>query len=263
MLTDTHCHLDFEHFDADRDAVIQRAAEAGIARILNPAIDLPTSRRAVALAEQYEMVYAAVGVHPNSAGVWDADTAAELRDLAAHPKVAAIGEIGLDYYWDKAPHDVQARVLRAQLELAGDLGLPVVIHNREAGLDILPLLAGWQAELAAAGNPLAGRPGVLHSFSGTEAEAFAGLEANFCIGITGPVTFKNARDWQGVVARLPLESLLMETDAPYLTPHPFRGTRNEPARAALVAEKVAELKGLSFENVTQAAGESAARVLGW
>jgi TatD DNase family protein len=263
MLTDTHCHLDFEHFDADRDAVIQRAREAGIARILNPAIDLPTSRRAVALAERFEMVYAAVGVHPNSAMGWEVDTAAELRDLAAHPKVAAIGEIGLDYYWDDAPHEVQAGVLRAQLELAGELGLPVVIHNREAGLDVLPLLAGWQAELAAAGNPLAGRPGVLHSFSGTEAEAEAGLEANFCIVITGPVTFKNARDWQGVVARLPLESLLMETDAPYLTPHPHRGKRNEPAYVKLVAEKVAELKGVSLDEAARVTGASAARVFGW
>ncbi len=263
MLTDTHCHLDFEQFDEDREEVIARALYAGLVRILNPAVDLPTSRRALALAEKYEFVYAAVGMHPNSALEWTDETTDALREMAAHPKVVAIGEIGLDYYWDDAPHDVQVYVFRAQLELAAELGLPVIIHNREAGMDILPMLTDWQAQLAAAGRPLAKHPGVLHSFSGTEAQAHQAIAANFYLGVTGPVTFKNAVDLQSLISNLPLTQLLIETDAPYLTPHPFRGKRNEPARVALVAGKIAELRSLPLDEVARVTGENAARLFGW
>ncbi|HEX7974812.1 MAG TPA: TatD family hydrolase, partial [Anaerolineales bacterium] len=220
MLTDTHCHLYFDAFDPDREAVLDRARRAGVERILCPGIDLPTSRAAVALAQAVPEVYAAVGVHPNDSAGWQPNLLDELRELARHPKVVAIGEIGLDYYWEKVSHDLQQQALRSQLGLAGELGLPVVVHTRSASpqdtrcmADALDILAQWQAELAASGSPLAGRPGVLHSFSGEAASANRAIQSNFQIGITGPVTFKNAPGLQMVAAALPLNSLLVETDS--------------------------------------------------
>ncbi len=262
-LTDTHCHLDFERFDADRLAVLRRAAQAGVDRLLNPALDLFTCARAIQLANDHKMVYASVGVHPNSAMTWEANTLSELRRLATHPKVVAIGEIGLDYYWDRAPADLQQEVLRRQLDLATELSLPVVIHNREAGDDLLPILVEWQRDLSETGGPLAENPGVLHSFSGDQAMAEAALKAGFFLGFTGPVTFKNAPDLQGLVTGLPLDRILIETDAPFLTPHPHRGQRNEPAHVRLVADKIASLKGLSVEQVASQTWLNAKRLFRW
>ncbi len=262
-LTDTHCHLDFHTFDDDREAVLARAWEAGLTRILNPGIDLESSRRAVALAEAHERVFAAVGVHPNDATTWDERTPDELRALAAHPKVVAIGEIGLDYYRDRAPRDRQQRVFRAQLDLAAELGLPVIIHVREAMSDVLAVLGDWVAGLRAAGAPLADRPGVLHSFFGRPEEAAQALELGFLLGITGPVTFKNAPDQQRLVSGLPLSGLILETDAPFLTPHPFRGRRNEPAFVAHTAAKIAELHQQPPSVIAQQTRANAARLFGW
>lgn len=263
MLTDTHCHLNFDRFDEDREAVVGRASETGLVRILNPAIDLETSMAAVELAERYEMVYAAVGLHPNSAVEWDGVLLEQFRSMAQHPKVVAIGEIGLDYYWNKAPHDLQQEVLRRQLDLAAEVKLPVVIHNRESTDDVLAILLDWQRSLAERASPLAARPGVLHSFSGDREAAGRAIAADYFIGITGPVTFKNAPDLQELVADLPLDRLLIETDAPYLTPHPHRGKRNEPAYVTLVAKKIAALKGLAVEEVIRVTGENARRLFGW
>jgi TatD DNase family protein len=262
-LTDTHCHLDFDAFDADRQQIVERARAAGLVLILNPGIDLPSSRAALQLAEQYSEVYAAVGVHPNSATEWDEHTYAALRALANHPKVLAIGEIGLDYYRDRAPRDVQKRVLRQQLSLAAECGLPVILHNRQASGDLLSLLAEWQAELAASGSPLAERPGVLHSFSASLDTARKALALGFYIGITGPVTFKNAADLQEVVKSVPAGQLLIETDAPFLTPHPMRGTRNEPAYVARVAEKLAGLHALEVSEMAAITTANAARLFHW
>lgn len=256
-LVDSHCHLDWDSFDGEHEAVLERAVAAGVGMLLNPGTDLARSRRAVELAERFEMVYAAVGIHPNDAGEWNEATADELRELAAHPKVLAIGEIGLDYYWDKATPELQAEVFRAQLDLAAELELPVVIHNREANQDVMAILAGWQAGLEDAGHPLAERPGVLHSFSGDAAMAQTAIKHYFYIGITGPVTFKNAPDLQSLVTDIPMEHLLIETDSPFLTPQAYRGQRNEPAYVALVAEKIAELKELDVEAV---AGATSANV---
>jgi len=263
MLTDTHCHLDFDRFAEDREAVVERASETGLVRILNPAIDLETAKHAVRLAERFPMVFAAVGLHPNSAVEWSDSLLDDFRQLCGHEKVVAIGEIGLDYYWDDAPPDVQQRVFRRQLSLAAEVSLPVVIHNRDATEDVLSFLLAWQAGLAEAGHPLAERPGVMHSFSADEAAAQRAIGANFYIGITGPVTFKNAPDLQALVGSLPLERLLIETDAPFLTPHPFRGKRNEPARVRLVAEKIAELRGMAVEDVIAVTGENARRLFAW
>lgn len=263
MLTDTHCHLDIEHFDSDRAEVMARAWDAGVERILIPALDVDSCHRVLALADTDPRLFAALGVHPNSAKTWDDTTLDTLRALAAHPKVVAIGEIGLDYYWDFAPKEIQHPVLHAQLALAVELNLPVVIHNRDSTEDVLAILLDWQAGLAAANHPLAQRPGVLHSYSGDAEAAQKALAANFLLGVTGPVTFKNAPALQALVTALPLEKLLIETDAPYLTPHPHRGKRNEPGYVKRVAEKIAVLKGVSYEVVIQQTGENAARLFGW
>lgn len=263
MLTDTHCHLDFDRFAEDREAVVERASETGLVRLLNPAIDLATARHAIRLAERFPMVHAAVGLHPNSALEWTDELCDAFRLMAGHAKVLAIGEIGLDYYWDDAPPDAQQRVFRRQLELAAEVSLPVVIHNRDATEDVLEILTAWQAGLQAEGHLLAERPGVMHSFSADEVAARRAIAAKFYIGITGPVTFKNAPDLQALVVAVPLDHLLIETDAPFLTPHPYRGKRNEPARVRLVAEKIAELKGLSVEEVIAVTGANAQRLFGW
>ncbi|HLE73039.1 MAG TPA: TatD family hydrolase [Anaerolineales bacterium] len=259
MLIDTHCHLDFEAFDADRDAVLARAAEAGVSVMLNPSIDLQNSAKVVQLAEQHASVFAAVGVHPNDSASWVSESAAKLKGLAQRSRVVAIGEIGLDYYWDKAPKVLQQQVLQHQLSLAAELELPVIVHNRDAGSDVLKLLLDWQAELLRAASPLAERPGVLHSFSGDRAMAGSAIAAHFFIGLSGPLTFKNARDLQAMAAQLPLESLLVETDSPFLSPHPQR-QRNEPAKVRLVAEKLAELKGVQFNEIAAATTANAERL---
>jgi TatD DNase family protein len=237
-LVDTHCHLDFERFDADRDAVVARAADAGVDRIIVPAISLDNCPAVLALADQYPGVYAAVGVHPNATAEWQADWLEAIRVLAQHPKVVAIGEIGLDYYWDKSPPAVQQTALTAQLALAAELDLPAIIHNRDAGADALRLLAA---------SPLAGRarPGVLHSFSADWATAQAALDLGFYLGFTGPVTFKQADELRAIAARVPLDRILVETDAPFLAPQARRGRRNEPAYVTYVAERLAALRGMA------------------
>lgn len=263
MLTDTHCHLNFEAFDTDRQEVIERSVAAGVVRMLNPAVDLETSKQVLELAERYPQVFAAIGVHPNEAHTWNGDTVAQLRDLAKHPKVVAIGEIGLDYYRKRASHECQKCALRAQLDLAAELCLPVILHNRQATEDLLSILSEWQGELARQGSPLAQRPGVLHSYSDDETNARRALVINFYIAFSGPVTFQNARDLQQVAAALPLEQILIETDAPFLTPHPYRGRRNEPAYVHYVAEKIAALRKTSLSEIAETTTANAARLFAW
>ena len=261
--TDTHCHLNLNIFQEDLASILERAWERGLRRILVPGIDLATSRSAVALADQHPNLYAAVGIHPGDASTWSEHSLSELRELASHPKAVAIGEIGLDYYRDRSPRPLQRQVFRAQLELAGELGLPVVIHNREATDDLWAELSAWQTELSSASSALTQHPGVLHSFDGSDSFARQAISSGFFIGISGPVTYKNARDRQELVTGLPLEHLLIETDAPYLTPHPYRGRRNEPAYVTLVAEKIAELHGQGVEAISRATWENAALLFGW
>jgi TatD DNase family protein len=231
--------------------------------MLNPAIDLASSRKVVELAEQYAEVYAAVGVHPNSAATWDAETMNELRKLAQRPKVVAIGEIGLDYYRDRAPRYVQEQVFQYQLDLAAELGLPVIVHNREATADVLRKLEAWHAGLLAAGSPLAERPGVLHSYSGKIGPAAQAVRRNFYVGFTGPVTFKNAEDLREVARQVDIGSILIETDAPFLTPHPHRGKRIEPGYVRLIAEKLAELKSLDLGELAAVTSQNAVRLFAW
>jgi TatD DNase family protein len=234
---DTHCHLDLPQFAADLEAMLARATAVGVGQMVVPAIDLGNLKAVLHLAATHLPIYAAVGVHPNSTNEWQAGWLEVIRAAAAAPNVVAIGEIGLDYYWDKSPKARQQAALAAQLGLAAELDLPVILHNREATADLIPLLAE---------SPLVGRAraGVLHSFSADWAAAAAALEMGFYLGFTGPVTFKKADELREIVRRTPLERILIETDAPYLAPQPHRGKRNEPAYVALVAEAIAAVKGV-------------------
>jgi TatD DNase family protein len=266
LLVDTHCHLNFDLFDEDRDQTLARARQAGVERIVNPGVDLETSQSAVQLAARYPQVYAAVGVHPNDIQDWDERLLDQLKELAGKPKVVAIGEIGLDYYRDESPHDLQKKVFWQQLELAAALDLPVIIHSRNASaenpqaiLDILDILEKWQAQQVEHPSPL----GVLHSFSSDFEAARKAIKLNFLIGITGPVTFRNAPELRQLVKALPLETIVVETDAPFLTPHPYRGKRNEPGFVKLVADKIAEIHNLPFEEVANITKRNAGRLFNW
>jgi TatD DNase family protein len=263
-LSDTHCHLNLKTaFQEDFEAVLARAWEAGLDRILVPGIDVESSKLAIQLAESDERIYAAVGVHPNDALTWDTTTLDELAQLADHPRVVAIGEIGLDYYRDHAPSDLQIEILQRQLDLATKAQLPVILHNRNAIRDLWPIMQAWHADLIRSDNPLKDRPGVFHAFAEDWDTASRLHEASFSLGIGGPVTFRNAPDRQEVVSELPLSSILLETDAPFLAPHPHRGRRNEPAYVAMVAEKVAMLKQLPLSQVIAITADNANRLFQW
>jgi TatD DNase family protein len=269
-LVDTHAHLDFPQFDADRPAVIERAKAAGIGAIVNVGTDLPSSRQAVALAEQHDCIYAAVGMHPHDAKKLDGAALAQLRELARHPKVVAVGEIGLDFYRDLSPRDVQRRAFQAQLAWAAKLGKPVIIHDRDAHDEVMDILADWAIGLRnsppvvpippippvppvpSVAKALNGRLGVLHTFSGDVAMAEWAIDLGFYVSISGPVTYQNARQLPDIVRILPLNRLLVETDCPFLAPHPHRGQRNEPAYVRLVAERIAALRGMAFDDLAEA-----------
>lgn len=256
-LVDTHCHLNFNSYDDDRQAVIERAAQAGVTRIINPGIDIETSQQAINLAAVYEGVYAAVGIHPNSTADFTPTMLDEVKSLAAAPSVIAIGEIGLDYHWGKSPKTRQFTAFEAQLALASALALPVIIHNREASEDVITILESWVADLP---DTLKDRPGVLHSFSAPPEIAARALAAGFYLGFTGPVTFKKADALRAIARDVPLERLLVETDGPFLTPMPHRGKRNEPAHIPLIVERLAGLKQMTADNLGTATTENAVRL---
>ncbi len=272
-LIDSHAHLDFHQFDADREAVIERAQEAGLVAIVNIGTSLSSSRAAVALAEKYDFIYAAVGVHPHDAKTVTPEVLAELRTLARHPKVVAVGEIGLDYYRDLSPRAVQRRVFADQLALAAELALPIVIHSREAHDDVLAALRRWEGlppgggteggnGVLPPGGGTEGGNGVLHSYSAGPERLEEVLGLGFSIGISGPVTFPKANRLRAVAAAVPLERMLVETDCPYLTPQPYRGRRNEPAYVRYVIEAVARARGMPAEAVAQATADNTRRLFG-
>jgi TatD DNase family protein len=262
-LVDSHCHLDFDVFHVDRDEVVNRAREAGVTRIVNPGVDIETSEAVVKLAEKIPELYAAVGIHPNEVQSLAEILDGTLEHLLSKPKVTAIGEIGLDYYRERTAKDLQIKAFEGQLNLAKETGLPVIVHNRAATEDTLQILSAWVAGLRVTKPDLARRPGVLHSFSGTLDEAEQAVDMGFLIGITGPVTFPKAVELQQIVSILPLESLLVETDAPFLTPHPWRGKRNEPGYVKYTVEKIAGLREIDFEQVAEKTTANAIRIFGW
>jgi TatD DNase family protein len=269
VLTDTHCHLDYNKFDADRADVLLRAQQVGVARIMIPGTSRTSSLSAIELAESHPMLYAAVGVHPTEASDVEHSTLNNIRELARKPKVKAIGEIGLDYYWHTTPHELQQKVLKEQLELAAELNLPVIIHFREKGdasdgpcaADLMKMLEEWINGLRGGKSSLAERPGVLHSFSGSRETAEWAISLGFYLGVTGPVTYRKER--QELMASLPLEHLLIETDAPFLAPVPHRGKRNEPAFVALIADKIATLRACNPEHAAAVTTANAERLFGW
>ena len=250
MLFDSHAHLDDGRFDQDRDQIIKNAQEKGLAYIMNPGADLRSSLKAVELAHQYDMIYAAVGVHPHDAKDMDDVILLLLKDLARKPKVMAIGEIGLDFHYDHSPRDVQRQVFRDQIQLARELNLPIIIHDREANEEVFNTLREERAFEAGV---------VMHCYSGSAELARQYVKLGAYISIAGPITYPNARKTVEVVERIPLEHLFIETDCPYLTPVPFRGKRNEPAYVCHVAEKIAEIKKISFEEVAAQTVENAKR----
>ena len=245
MFFDTHAHYDDERFDNDRDAVLKSLPEAGIGAVVNPGCTADSSRAAIALAERYDIVYAAVGLHPeNCAGADEADFAA-LEALAAHPKAVAIGEIGLDYYWKEVPRDLQKEVFRAQLQLAKVLDLPVIVHDREAHADCLAIVREFP-----------GVRGVFHCYSGSAEDAKTLVKLGWHLSFTGTITFKNARKAPEVIAAVPLERIMVETDAPYMAPTPFRGKRCDSRYVYRMVETIAEIKGLTPAEVEQATTEN-------
>jgi len=266
MLFDTHCHLDVPVFDEDRDAVFARAHDAGVTLFLNPAYDLESSRRAVTLAQSREDVVAAVGVHPNDAEAFDETTIHDLRNMVIgsrppHPNplpfgerepICAIGEIGLDYHWKTVSPDRQAGAFIAQLHLARELDLPVIIHCRDAYDDCLDILREHGRELSL----------VMHSFAGKLHHLHAALDFGYFIGVGGPVTYPNALTLRDCVQVAPLDRIVIETDAPYLAPQAVRGKRNEPANVRAVAEKIADVRQMSFEDVANITMDNGKRLFG-
>ncbi len=251
-LFDTHCHLNDEIYLPDLTAVLQRAQVAGVARMLVVGYDLASSRLAVQLADEYPPLYAAVGIHPHEAVAFRTEDLTALEEMLAHQKVVALGEIGLDYHYDHSPRETQQAVFRQQLALAAKLDKPVVIHAREAHADLLAILkAGSQTYR-----------GVMHCYSGSRELVREYARLNFYFSVGGPVTFTNARRLPEVITEIPAERLLIETDAPYLTPHPFRGRRNEPALVVLVAERLAGILGSSPEQVAEQTWNNACACFG-
>jgi TatD DNase family protein len=250
MWIDSHAHLEMKEFDPDRPRVIQQAFEKGLTGIITIGTDLASNRQALALAKTYQRIWATVGFHPHEAKEFDPQILPQMAKLARDPQVVAIGEIGLDFYRNWSPRKAQAETFRHLIRLARQVGLPVIIHDREAHQEILTILREEKA---------AEIGGVFHCFSGDWAMARQCLDLNFCLSITGAVTYKKGAILEEVVRLAPLESLLLETDAPYLAPNPFRGKRNEPAYLVHTAAHVAEIRGLPLPELSRAVMENTRR----
>ena len=252
MLFDTHAHYDDETFDTDRDALLTALPQRGVGLILNPGCDVESSRKAVTYAAAYPHVYAAVGIHPENCGGCTAGDLAAIHALAQQPKVVAIGEIGLDYYWEEnPPRDFQQQVLRQQLALARELALPVIIHDREAHADTLSIVREFP-----------GVTGVFHCFSGSVEMARELLRRGWYLGFDGPITYKNAVKALDVIAACPTDRMLLETDSPYMAPVPVRGTRNDSRSVRYIAEKLAALRGLDTDEMIRLTAENGKRLFG-
>lgn len=253
MIFETHAHYDDASFDNDRDLLMQNLLSDKISAILNVGASIESTKRTIALAEKYDAVYAAVGVHPGEIGEWKEESLHWLREQARHPKVVAIGEIGLDYHWEQDPaaRQKQRQCFAQQMELAKERRLPVIIHSRDAAEDTMQIMKSVHADEI---------PGVVHCYSYSPELAAEFLKMGYYIGVGGVVTFKNAKKLKEVVRQVPLEKILLETDAPYMAPEPFRGKRNDSSLLVYVAEAIAELRGISKEEVERVTMENACRL---
>lgn len=248
MLVDSHCHLDFPDFDGEHEALIERASEAGVKLMVTICTRVRKFPQVLAVAEAHEPVYCSVGTHPHNAGDEDGIPASEIIALAAHPKVVAIGEAGLDYFYDKAPRDAQARGLRTHITAARETGLPLVIHSRDADDDMTAILREEMGK-----GPF---KAVLHCFSSGRELAMAGIELGLYVSFSGILTFKRSEELRAIARDVPIDRLLVETDAPYLAPQPRRGKRNEPAYTAMTAAVLAEVHGVSAEEMARQTTEN-------
>ncbi|QFT87109.1 putative deoxyribonuclease YcfH [Bacillus sp. THAF10] len=253
MLFDTHVHLNADQYSEDLEEVINRAKEEKVENMVVVGFDKKTINKAMELVEAYDFLYAAIGWHPVDAIDMTEEDLAWIEELTHHEKVVAIGEMGLDYHWDKSPKDVQKEVFRKQIALAKKVKLPIIIHNRDATADVVQILREENAQEVG---------GIMHCFTGSLEVAKECMEMNFYISFGGPVTFKNAKKPKEVVKEIPLDKLLIETDCPYLTPHPYRGKRNEPSYVRLVANEIAELREMSVEEVAEKTTANAKKLFG-
>ena len=249
MLFDTHAHLNDRAFDTDREELLAGFATKGVSYVLNAGCDLESSRQVIAMAENYPWLYAAVGSHPDSADEVNAELIALYRELVRHEKVKAIGEIGLDYHYEDIPREIQQKAFRMQMALAQEVGLPVIVHEREAHEDGMAIVKEFP-----------GVTGVFHCYSGSAEMARQLVDLGWYIGFTGVLTFKNARKAVETAASIPLDRIVLETDCPYMAPEPFRGKRNDPGYLPKMAEKLAEIRGISFEQAATATTENAKRL---
>ena len=250
MLFDTHAHMDDRRFDDDRDAVLRALADKGVALVMNPGCSLASSRNAIALAEKYDFVYAAVGSHPDVADEVNDEVLEEYRKLCKlHNKVKAIGEIGIDYHYEDIPRDLQLKAFRMQMELAREVGLPVIVHEREAHEDGMAIVREFPDVT-----------GVFHCYSGSAEMAKVLVDKGWYIGFTGVLTFKNARKAIETAESIPLERIVLETDCPYMAPEPFRGKRNDPGYLFRMAEKLAEVRNVSVEEIHTVTTENGRRL---
>ena len=254
MLVDSHAHIGARRFDRDRDKVMERAREAGISLVVDVGSDLESSKTAIGLTKRYDEVYAVIGFHPHNASRMMNGDLEKLAELTQQPKVVAIGEIGLDFYRNLSPRDTQIESFKRQLGLAEKLGLPVVIHSRDAQQEVLSILTDW------AGHSGQDKPlGVLHCFSGDIELAGRYIEMGFLISIAGPVTYRNSHAVD-IARDVPLEKLVIETDCPYLAPHPYRGKRNEPSYLSFVVEKIGQIRGIPSDLVAEQTADNAIRL---
>ncbi len=248
---DTHAHLDFKDYETNLDKVVQEIIDAGVEKIIVPGVTISDIDRVINIIEKYDIFYGAVGLHPSEAKSWEDGTYELFKEYTQHPKVIAIGEVGLDYYWDKSFVEQQQFVFKEQIRLAKETQLPLIVHDRDAHADTINILR----------ETIAGELGVImHCFSGSAEFAMECVKEGFYIALGGPVTFKNAKKPKEVAKSVPLDKLLLETDSPFLAPHPFRGKLNSPAKIPLIAEEIAKLRDITLEELAEATTDNAQRL---
>lgn len=260
-LVDTHCHLNMMQSESNLDEIIDNAIKNDIHRIMVPGIDLESSIEAIKIAEKYEIVYAAIGYHPNDVNKWNENSFSLLADLSQHPKVKAIGEIGLDFYRDHSPKSIQLHVFKEQLKLSDKTGLPVILHSRNSIEEIFRILIDWQhTRILSEQNQYLG---IMHSFEGNLDQANLITKLPFFLGIGGPITYKNSHEKHKIAMKISLESILLETDSPFLSPLPYRGKKNEPANIKFIAEKIAHLTEKPLKWVSEVTSKNANKIFAW